>query len=61
MAGSSSGMDVQQEPAEDGPWTPQQLLALSGREQQEAEEALGHAWREEFADDLDELYDYVDR
>jgi hypothetical protein len=54
-------MDVQQEPAEDGPWTPQQLLALSGREQQEAEEALGHAWREEFADDLDELYDYVDR
>jgi hypothetical protein len=50
-------------PAEgaEGALTPEELLALTAREAQEQEAQLGAAWRQQFEDDVDDLYDWVDR
>eukprot|EP00879_Flechtneria_rotunda_P023542 GHRR01024905.1.p1 GENE.GHRR01024905.1~~GHRR01024905.1.p1 ORF type:complete len:233 (+),score=86.83 GHRR01024905.1:302-1000(+) len=54
---TSSGAAV----ADVEPFTEEQLQELAEYERSLEEEGLGIAWRSEFADDIDGLYDYVDR
>ena len=44
-----------------GPLTEEQLRKLGDREADEREQALGDAWRGQFSNDLEGLYDYVSR
>lgn len=49
------------EAAAPGPMTEEELRALSDREAQLQEQAIGDAWRSQFEGDLEGLYDYVGR
>ncbi|KAF8066305.1 pcyA [Scenedesmus sp. PABB004] len=53
--------DEGDEGEDDAPFTEAELRELTALEAELADEALGEAWRAEFEDDLDGLYDYVDR
>lgn len=44
-----------------GPLTEDQLRELSSREAELQEQALGDAWREQFSEDIEGLYDYISR
>lgn len=64
FASSSSGpaaAEAEGQQAVVEPFTEDELKALSEIETEVDDDALGETWRSAFEDDIDGLYDYVDR